>query len=113
MLILIGFEDDELHRISERFEDCIPVPEEAKERKLEDIIRAPPEYTGQRLGQQRIVIMHDIPKEKISETMRKIRSIVGKHIIFATSTPTSMQWKLTDLIEELLEEDEYFRNRTK
>ncbi len=113
MLILIGFKDEELRRIAERFETCIAVPRGKEERKLEEIIQNPPEYSGQRLGEQRIVIMHAIPKDNISKTMRELRKIVNEHIIFATSTPTSLQWKLRDLINELLEEDAYFRNRSR
>ncbi len=113
MLLLIGFESEEIEKIKGIFEDVITVSKDMEDVKLREIIEQRKEGSGEILGQQRIVIMHDIPKEKIGSTIKGIRSIIGEHIIFATSTPTSLQWKIADLVEELLEEDRYFRSHSK
>ncbi len=113
MLLLIGFENDEIEKIKEIFKDVITVSKDMAEMKLIEIIEKKEELSGERLGQQRIVIMHDIPNEKIGSTINTIKKTIDKHVIFATSTPTSLQWKIRNLMEELLEEDRYFRSRSK
>ena len=110
MLLLIGFPEDEIRRIEERFEDVFPINAEWENEKVKDILSKakPEEYI--RFGGQRIVIMHDMDSKDISPTMKEIRSIVDEHIIFATTTPTSLEWELNKLVEELMEEDQYFRS---
>ncbi len=111
MLLLIGFPKEEIERIKERMnEDVLPVTAHWENDKLKDIIgRDAEEY--ERLGEQRIVIMHDVEKSRISQVMRDVRSMVEEHVIFATSTPTSLEWEIYKLVEELIEEDQYFRSR--
>lgn len=113
MLLLIGFENEEIEKLKEIFKNVIAVSKDMEEMKLSEVIEKKEEGRGGRLGQQRIVIMHDIPKEEIGSTINSIKKMIDKHIIFATSTPTSLQWKIRDLVEELLEEDRYFRSRSK
>ncbi len=112
MLLLIGFPEDEVERVREMYADTIPVSAEMEDKVLEDIIRErkhPENYKV--LGSQRIVIMHDVPKEELSKIINDIRKKINTHIIFATSTPTSLKWKIGNLMEELLEEDRYFREK--
>ncbi len=53
--------------------------------------------------------MHGIPNEKVKEVMERVRLLGILDVIFATTTPTSLTWKLEDLLNELIREDEYFR----
>jgi DNA primase catalytic subunit len=76
--------------------------------QLHEIIKFPPKHVSREIEEERIVIMHEVPREKIGEIIREIRKKIPMHIIFATSTPTSLEWKIKDLIEELKEEDLYF-----
>ncbi len=112
MLLLIGFPEDEVKRLKEKYADIIPIAADMEDRVLEEIIKEGKSSENyQILGDQRMVIMHDVPKENLSKLISKIRKEIGKHIIFATSTPTSLKWKISDLMEELLEEDRYFREQ--
>ena len=112
MLLLIGFPEDEVNRLQEKYADTIAISAEMEEKVLEEIIKEGKNAENyQVLGEQRMVIMHDVPKESLSKIMRDIREEIGQHIIFATSTPTSLKWKISDLMEELLEEDRYFREQ--
>ena len=112
MLLLIGFPEEEIELLQRSVEEEIyPVSDELANSLLEDIIRERKRIPYRRFGEQRIVIMHNVPKEKIGETIKGIRAIIREHIIFATSTHTSLKWQLYKLVEELLEEDEYFRSK--
>ncbi len=112
MLLLIGFPEEEIEKVRDATDmDILPVDARWENEKLKDIVMKKPLNEYQRLGEQRIVIMHDVEKEEISPIMKGIRGAINEHIIFATTTPTSLDWELYRLIEELLEEDEYFRSR--
>ncbi len=106
MLILVGFTEEELKKIDDEY---YAVPPEFLDWKVEELIEKKPageKYVPVEDG--KFVIMHDIPKEEISATMKRVRNAVDGHIIFATTTPTSLKWKLADLLSELKEEDAYF-----
>ncbi len=112
MLLLIGFPEEEMEKIKKSVGDIIlPISESQSDMVLEDIIKDKNKTSYTRFGEQRIVIMHDVPKEEIGNRIREIRKIIGEHIIFATTTPTSLKWQLYKLVEELLEEDKYFRSK--
>jgi len=112
MLLLIGFPKDEVEKLEKKYEDIIPVSAQMENKVLEEIIKEGKNTENYKvLGEQRMVIMHDVPKENLSKIIRDIREEIGEHIIFATSTPTSLKWKISDLMEELLEEDRYFRGQ--
>ncbi len=112
MLLLIGFPEDEVKRLKEKYPEIIPISADMEDRVLEEIIKEEKSSENyQVLGEQRMVILHNVPKENLSNLISEIRKEIGRHIIFATSTPTSLKWKISDLMEELLEEDRYFRER--
>ncbi len=110
MLILAGFEEGEIEKIR-AVDEVIPVSQEHLDWKVERIIEEKPIGDYRRIQCTRTVIMHSIPNEKIREVMREIRNLVKEHIIFATTTPTSLNWTLGNLISELEEEDAYFRGK--
>ncbi len=56
-----------------------------------------------------VFIMHDVPREKLSEVMQAIRSVLGKDVIFSITTETNLQWKVQDLIKELISEHEHMK----
>ena len=115
MLLLIGFPESEVKKIKEEMgEEIYAVDDELRDVKLKEIIKMikkREEKDYGRLGEQRIVLMHNIPKENIPKIMKKIKEAVPFHIIFATTTPTSLDWSLDELIHELIEEDLYFSKR--
>jgi len=110
LLVLIGFSEEEIKKLA-GLDNVLPVSSDNLNMLLGEFLTAPPEGEYKKVEGSRIVIMHDIPKEKIGATMRSVRSAVAGHVIFATTTPTSLTWKIKDLIEELEEEDRYFRGK--
>jgi len=112
MILLIGFPKREIELLEKALdEEIYGVSEDLANSILENVIKERKNIPYRRLGKQRIVIMHDIPKENLGEIIKKIRTLIRDHIIFATSTPTSLKWQLYNLMEELIEEDEYFRSK--
>jgi hypothetical protein len=110
MLIAIGFDEQELEKLR-TLGDVLAVSRDALGITLRDFIEKFPEGNYVKVDGSKIVIMHDIPGDKIGATMRSVRAVVDGHIIFATTTPTSLTWKISELIDELEEEDRYFRKR--
>jgi len=49
-----------------------------------------------------IFIMHNVPREKLSEVMRAVKSVLGNDVIFSITTETNINWKVNDLLEELI-----------
>ncbi len=59
---------------------------------------------------QNVIVFHGFSREKLPVVMEAVKkATVGDDIIMAVSTPTSLEWKLKDLIEELLKEHEHFK----
>lgn len=73
-------------------------------RKLEDM---------ENPGKEKVIIFHGFSKEELPEIMKVIKKAAGESadIIMAVSTPTSLEWKLKDLIAELVREHEYFKKK--
>jgi len=109
VILLIGFSPDEAEKIKEHVEGklCI-MHHEFLQWTLEDVIESCREDDYESWGEDRIVILHGYEKEEAVKIMRRIKELMPYHIIFATTTHTSLQWKLENLIDELREEDLYF-----
>ncbi len=114
MIILVGFENEEVELIKNNVNEKIRVvSKEEEDETLENIIKMEKQPGYEPLGEDRVVIMHELEKEKIRELIGTIRKIIPSHLIFATTTPTSLKWKIGNLIQELKEEDRYFRRTDK
>ncbi|AJC72347.1 hypothetical protein X802_09460 [Thermococcus guaymasensis DSM 11113] len=59
--------------------------------------------------ERKFVLMAGVDGETIKEIVDRVKALGLGRIIFAAPTEISMKWKLEDLLEELIEEDEYFR----
>ena len=62
-----------------------------------------------------VVIMHGFTKEQALAIMRAARKAAAEagadpaSIAFATTTPTNVEWKVSDLLSEVAGEHEYMR----
>ncbi|MCD6123434.1 MAG: DUF3783 domain-containing protein [Spirochaetales bacterium] len=63
----------------------------------------------------KIMIFHGLSDEEAAFYMKLIKqsSKQPKSFIFAMTTPTSLEWKVKDLIAELKEEHDYFKENNK
>ena len=108
MIIAVGLNQKELEKLAE-IDEVRCVSGADLDVKLEDFILNPRSAHCERLDGSKIVIMHDVPRENLGTLMRSVRKVLDGHVIFATSTPTSLKWTIRNLIAELEAEDEYFR----
>ncbi len=60
--------------------------------------------------EERVLIMHNFEKGEISKLLKVIReAFPDKEFIFASTTPTNLEWRVQDLIGELKKEHEEFK----
>ncbi len=61
---------------------------------------------------EKVIILHGFSREEIFKISGLLKqAFKGEDIILATTTPTSLQWKMSQLIDELKKEHEYFRKK--
>lgn len=111
MILIIGFEQDEVSRVRETLGefDIYEVPEYCRDWIVAEVVAKAPTFEGSgNWHWRKFVIMHNLSNEEVKRVIKDVRS-QGIDAIFATTTPTSLTWKLEDLLNELIREDEYFR----
>ncbi|MBO8173695.1 MAG: DUF3783 domain-containing protein [Thermococcus sp.] len=118
MIFLIGFDENEVKKIQETLSEfkVYEVPQYCRDWVMQSIVEKAEELEGScNWHLKKFILMHDLENPQIKEVLAKIKSLNLGKIIFATTTPTSLTWKLEDLLEELIREDEYFQElkRTK
>ena len=60
--------------------------------------------------EERVLIMHNFEKGEVSKLLKVIReAFPDKEFIFASTTPTNLEWRVQDLIGELKKEHEEFK----
>ena len=68
------------------------------------------EETGGASQNKKVVLLHNFEKSEILKLMKAVKeTFPGEEIIFASTTPTSLEWKVKDLIDELNKEHEEFK----
>ncbi|MCD6372660.1 MAG: DUF3783 domain-containing protein [Thermococcus sp.] len=111
-VFLIGFGRDEVERVAEvlRGLNVFEVPEYCRDWVVADMVEKAENLNGScQWHLRKFVIMHDVDNETLKGVIKAVRSLDRGRVIFATTTETSLTWKLEDLLNELMEEDEYFR----
>jgi len=63
---------------------------------------------------EKVIIFHGFTGEELEIIIKILRKDFPdyKNTILATTTETSLEWKLKELIKELIEEREYFKKQT-
>jgi len=113
MLIGISKDDDALMALKD-FPDIetLILGEHARDKTVEDIISEPHAFSEDDAVSwygKKFVIMHNLQNDEIKEILSVFKKFKRWDIIFATTTETSLKWRLEDLLNELVKEDEYFR----
>ena len=113
MLILIGFRESEIETLREHHLGVIySVGAGAKKASVMDIVNDIEKFTGDGAWHERkFVIMHGLDNEGIKNTLSVFKNLGLRDVIFATTTPTSLTWTLENLLNELIEEHEYFKRQ--
>lgn len=111
-VLLIGFAPEEVATIREALGGVgvFEVPEYCRDWVVADIAEKAEKLNGScQWHLRKFVIMHDVDNETLKGIIRSVKSLNLGRVIFATTTETSLTWKLEDLLNELMAEDEYFK----
>ena len=61
----------------------------------------------------KVILLHGCSGEEIQAILKALKNTLGNEkyqkFAFCTSTPTNMDWKLKDLIDDVWEEHEFMR----
>ncbi len=63
------------------------------------------------MSDRRVVFLHGFSDEEITRIIRGVKSVVGDadSAAFCTSTATNLEWKVQDLIDDVLKEHDYMK----
>ncbi|ASJ12619.1 DUF3783 domain-containing protein [Thermococcus thioreducens] len=110
-VLLIGFSKEEVNALRESLPvPAFEVPEYCRDWVVSEIVEKAENLSGSSDWHLRkFVIMHGLDNETLKDIIRTVKSLNPGRAIFATTTETSLTWRLEDLLNELIKEDEYFR----
>lgn len=61
---------------------------------------------------KRFLLLHGFNEEEVHVLMKTCKTLFpDKDLVFAVTTETNMQWKVSELIEEVLKEHEYMKQQ--
>lgn len=61
---------------------------------------------------KRFLLLHGFTEEELHVLIKICKTLFpDKDLVFAVPTDTSMQWKVSELIEEVLKEHEYMKQQ--
>ena len=111
-VFLIGFEKEDVGRLREVLGefDVREIPEYCRDWILQEIVEKADKLRGDgNWHVRKFLLMHDVDNEAVKDIIGRVKALGHGRVIFATTTPASLTWRLEDLIKEWLEEDEHFR----
>jgi hypothetical protein len=61
--------------------------------------------------EEKIVLLHGFDQEDVLVIMRAVKAALpaAREAAFATTTPSNLEWKVSDLLEHIAEEHAWFR----
>lgn len=61
---------------------------------------------------ERLLLLHGFTEEELPILMRACRTLFpNKDLVFAVTTETNMEWKVSELIDEVLKEHQYMKRQ--
>ncbi|QDA31405.1 DUF3783 domain-containing protein [Thermococcus indicus] len=110
-VLLVGFLPGEVEQLRKAVSvPVFEVPEYCRDWVVSEVVEKAEELSGSSYWHLRkFVIMHDVDNETLKGIIGTVKSLGLGRVIFATTTETSLTWKLEDLLNELMAEDEYFK----
>ncbi|AEC51145.1 hypothetical protein PNA2_0227 [Pyrococcus sp. NA2] len=110
-ILLIGFSREEYKELKQLLKhELVCVPEYCKDWTVGSIVERKNLEGRCDWHLRKFIIMHNLTNEEIKNVIKLVKPRF-KDVIFATTTPTSLTWRLEDLLQELIREDEYFKRR--
>ncbi len=111
-IFVIGFGRDEVEGLRATLDgfNVYEIPEYCRDWILQEIVEKADKLRGSgNWHVKKFLLMHNVSNNEVKDIISRVRSLNLGRVIFATTTPTSLTWKLDDLIKELIKEDDYFQ----
>ena len=113
-VLAIGFNEKEVEMLERSLAqigvEVFCVPEKYLTTSVEEIFsKIRPAEGPCNWHERKFVLMGDVNNETIKLIIDTVKILGFGRVIFAAPTEVSMKWSLKELLEELIEEDEYFR----
>ena len=64
-------------------------------------------------SQEKVIYFHGFEKDDVFKIIKAIKSTVSYpgEIAFSTSTPTNLEWKIKDMVNEVREDHAFFKEQ--
>lgn len=112
-ILIYGLDKDAHHALLASNYSTIIISEEMANMKLKDIIDGYKfESNHKELPEEKVIIFNNFTDEELKGMIKMIRAIAPSSIL-AVVTPTSIEWSFKYLVEHLIEEREWYKNRQK
>lgn len=117
-LIVYGLTDDEITRLNSRFvSGCKRKPlviEKHMENYTLSALMGSEEYEveGAKLPEEKVIIFNGFQGVYLQQGVKKVRDVLGKEPILASTTPNSVKMKISELFAHLMAERQYFKNKS-
>lgn len=115
MLLTIGFTESEMNKIRSVLSewDVYGVPENFKDLEIRSIIQGIEDSASDVSDwhEKKFFLIHDLDRDEIVDVVEKVKELDMGRIIFASTTPTSMDWELEKAIKEWVREDESHKKK--
>ena len=66
-------------------------------------------------SQEKVIFFHGFEREDVFKIIKAIKATVDNpgEIAFSTSTPTNLEWKIKDMVTEVMEDHAFFKEQEK
>lgn len=116
IMLIFGFDSDEKEKLDKVIlNNKIPgykiISNEMTKMKIGDILSGLKfEIYNKSLPKEKVVLFNNFNDNEINTAIKSLKTIDSK-IIMAVVTPTSIEWTFDYLIEHLIEEREWYKNK--
>ncbi|WP_426348038.1 DUF3783 domain-containing protein [Alloiococcus sp. CFN-8] len=112
MLLVYGLSSEELNHLKGTNLTIKEITSEMTSMKIGQIIEGLKfEIHDKVLPQEKVVLFNNFSDEDLNIGIKFVRAIIGREGIMAVVTPTSIEWTFDYLLEHLMEERQWFKDK--
>ncbi len=112
MLLVYGLSSEEMNHLKGTNLTIMEVTSEMTSMKIGQIIEGLKfQVYDKSLPQEKVVLFNNFSDEDLNIGIKFVRAIIGREAIMAVVTPTSIEWTFDYLLEHLMEEREWFKQK--
>ena len=112
MLLVYGLSSEEMNHLKGTNLTIKEITSEMTSMKIGQIIEGLKfQVYDKSLPQEKVVLFNNFSDEDLNIGIKFVRAIIGREAIMAVVTPTSIEWTFDYLLEHLMEEREWFKQK--